>query len=116
MDVRDLPRQRIRHRWPVRLVLLELHVSEGGPLLVERDGQVRGATLADDLLQHRGESVDGIRRKPRRGGEIGKSEEGAVEVGAAVNEVEDRAFRHQAHRSTACWWGQAGLLVHTRAV
>src|SRR5439155_24752653 len=81
-------------------------VSEGGPLLVKRHGEVGGAALADDLLQHRGEPVDSVRRNPRRGGKIGKREEGAVEVAAAVNEVKNRTLRHQAHRSIALSAGQ----------
>src|SRR5207245_1030311 len=81
MDVRDLPRQRVRHRWPVCLVLLELRVPEGGPLLVERHGEVLGAALADDLLQHRGEPVDCIRRTPRCGGGIGKRKEDTITYG-----------------------------------
>ncbi len=63
MDVGNLLRQGAGHRGAVGLVFFEFFVAEGRALLVEHHGQVSGPPLSDDLLQHRDEAIDGIRRK-----------------------------------------------------
>jgi hypothetical protein len=60
MDPVDLLRKVIRHRDPVRFVVLHDFVTEGGPGKVERRGHVCGLVVGDELSQHRDEHVYGV--------------------------------------------------------
>ncbi|MNT37499.1 hypothetical protein D3C72_1736380 [compost metagenome] len=84
----DLHAQVVRHRWAVRLVVLEQLVAEGRPLGVEhhREGAVR--VLAAQRQQHvqhalhrtGGQAVRGVQRR--------QGVEGAVQVGGTVHQDE----------------------------
>jgi hypothetical protein len=102
-DQLDLPLELVRGLRPVRLVLGELL---GAPRLardVERHREMRGRLVAQRVRQHRRETIDGVRRLARRGGEIlrGQREERAVGQRVPVHE-------HQARAARAC--GVLGLL------
>ena len=88
MDVGNLGAHAVRHRRPLRLVVFELRVAQGRPLFVERHDEAIRLLLANNLQQHRREAEDGVGLETfgiihRRQGE-----EGTIDVGAPIDQVE----------------------------
>ncbi|GIW56111.1 MAG: hypothetical protein KatS3mg082_2515 [Nitrospiraceae bacterium] len=88
MDVRDLRAHPFRHRRPLGLVVFELIVTQGRPFLVERDRQAVRPMPAENLHQHRGEAIDRVGLKALGVRQRREREEGAIDIGAAVDEIE----------------------------
>ena len=86
--VGQLHREVVLHLPAVRLVLAVLLVAEGGPGEVEGDADPLRVLVLVQLAQHRGEAVDGVAGQAARRGEALDREVGAVELGAAVDQVD----------------------------
>src|SRR3970040_1946098 len=80
--------QVVRHPFALRFVGGVGLVPEGGGGLVEGGGDVVRPLLLQPLEEHVGEAVDGVRRPPVGGGEIGQREEGAVDEAGGIEEDE----------------------------
>ena len=87
-DVRDLHGEVVVHLRAVGLVLRVLLVAERLPRRVEEDGDVLRTLVLEELPQHRGEAVGGVRGQALAGGEAADRVEGAVELAGAVDEVD----------------------------
>ncbi len=87
-DVRDLHGEGVVHLRAVGLVLRVLPVAERLPRRVEEDGDVLRTLVLEELAQHRGEAVGGVRGQALAGGEPADGVEGAVELAGAVDEVD----------------------------
>ena len=92
-DLGDLGGQVLVHGGPVRLVAVVLLVADGLLRPVEGDRQVLARMLAEHLLQHRHEAVDGVGRPAGLGREAPDRVVSAVDVGHRVHEVDGRARR-----------------------
>jgi len=60
---------------------------------IKNHGDVLRALLAEQLRQHRREAVDGVGGQPTRRSQAGQGVESAVDVAAAVDQVETRRCR-----------------------
>ena len=83
LDEGHLPLELLGRRRPLGLVLGVLLGAEGRAGDVERDGQVRGPLVAQDVDEHRGEAEHRVGVLPRAGGEV------------LHREREERAVRHR---------------------
>ncbi len=87
-DVRHLHREVVVHLRAVGLVLRVLLVAERLPRRVEEDGHVLRLLVLEELPEHGGEAVGGVRGQALAGGEAADRVEGAVELAGAVDEVD----------------------------
>ena len=87
-DVRQLDRESVVHLRAVGLVLRVLLVAERLPRRVEEHDHVLGTLVLEELAQHGGEAVGGVRGQPLAGGEAADRVEGAVDLAGAVDEVD----------------------------
>ena len=91
-DVRDLPDQILRHRFPRRLVAFIHLVAHSGALDVQGHTDVIRLLLLDELAQHRGEAENCVGRQtlggaqPLHGGIVGP-----VDMGHSVDKVKTLA-------------------------
>ena len=86
-DQADLLAEDVGCLAPVGLVGGQRLVAEGRLGPVERDREMVGLVVADQVHQHRGEAEDGVRHLPRRRGEVGgQGEEGTVGQRVAVDQ------------------------------
>ncbi len=84
-DQRDLALQVLRHRAAVRLVVLELVAAEGPPPLERHPDQLR-VLLAQELLEHGHEAVDGVGGLAAGVREVADRVEGAEDVRVPVDQ------------------------------
>ena len=82
------------------LVLGVLLVAEGRAGQVERDGDPLRLLVLVELAQHGGEAVDGVGGQAARGGQPLDGEVGAMELRAAVDQVDRPGSGHPAIVST----------------
>ena len=87
-DVRDLHGQVLGHGRPVGLVPVVEPVTEYRSPGVEGHGPVLGAALAQQAPQDAEKAEDRVGRQPARGGQRPDGVVGAVDVGAAVDQVQ----------------------------
>ena len=93
-DVGQLHHEVVVHLRAVGLVLLVLVVAERPPRRVEEDSDVLGLLVLQELAQHGGEAVGGVRGQTAAGREAADGVEGAVELAAAVDEVDGPGAGH----------------------
>ena len=125
-DVRDLHGQILGHGRPVGLVLVVEPVAEDRPPGVEGHGQVPGAALAQQAPQDAEKAEDGVGRQPARGGQWPDGVIGAVDVGAAVDQVQFRgghelSFRADVNSARAAapgrqWWGTSWIQTQQKTL
>ena len=90
MNVGNLHTHAFRHRRTLRLVRLVFFMAERGTLLVEGNGETMRLVLPDNLHQRGGKPVDGVGLKALGVVQRRKSKEGAIDVGAPIDQVQGR--------------------------
>jgi hypothetical protein len=97
LDEVDLRAERVRGRAAVRLVLRVRGSAGLVATLVERDDDVVGPSVREQLDEHRREAVDGVGLLSGLGPQVlGQRVEGAVGQRVAVEQQEGRAVGHRA--------------------
>jgi hypothetical protein len=92
--MRQLSHQISRHLVAVSLVGgIEL-VAKGRAAAVEGHRQVAGRLLADQAQENVGEAVDCVGRQTAAVGERGNGVVGAIDIGAAVHQINRSVFFH----------------------
>ena len=86
--VGELAREVVGHRRPGGLVFGEERVAERRPRGIQRDPEVIGLLLADELPQHRAEDQHGVARDALGRREIADRVIGAEDVRMPVDDVE----------------------------
>ncbi len=90
VNVGNLRLHAFRHGRALGFIVLEGLVAERWPLFIEGHRQAVRLVLADDLQERGREAVNRVRLESLAVGKRGQGEEGPVDVGAAVDEIQGR--------------------------